>query len=276
MCQGDVGDSAYFIQSGRVQISLARPDGSKLLMGQRGAGSLIGEMAIVDDGPRSATVQAIEDCRLLEITKSDFTRALRNSSPIVGLVTRLILLRYRDVLQRSDIIRDFNGMAAVLEQQERVHAEESRVLDLVRMANEFRVAVARNQLLLEYQPFVDMSTGAVIGFEALMRWQHPVRGRIGPDQFIPMAEDTGLIVEATRWAFKEACTVLKRIQDKTGNRALFMSVNFSATDFDEPSLFEYLISTLDETGVAAESVHLEITERLLLRKSEQVLRVLQQ
>src|SRR5690606_29062850 len=102
------------------------------------------------------------------------------------------------------------------------------------------------------------------------------RGRIGPDQFIPMAEDTGLIVEATRWAFKEACTVLKRIQDKTGNRALFMSVNFSATDFDEPSLFEYLISTLDETGVAAESVHLEITERLLLRKSEQVLRVLKQ
>jgi len=276
MSQGDIGDSAYFIQSGRVQISLTRSDGSKLLMGQRGAGSLIGEMAIVDDGPRSASVQAIEDCRLLEITKSDFTRALRNSSPIVGLVTRLILLRYRDVLQRSDIIRDFTGMATVLEQQERVHAEESRVLDLVRMANEFRVAAARQQLLLEYQPFIDMTTGAVIGFEALMRWQHPVRGKIGPDQFIPMAEDTGLIVDATRWAFKEACTALKRIQDRTGNRALFMSINFSATDFDEPDLFDYLISTLAETGVTAESVHLEITERLLLRKSEQVLRMLQQ
>jgi len=275
MIQGDAGDCAYFIQSGRVQISMIRPDGSKLLMGQRGPGSLIGEMAIVDDGPRSATVLAIEDCRLLEITKMDFSRALRNSNPIVGLVTRLILLRYRDVLLRSENIRDFDGVATAVEQQERAHAEESRVLDLIRLANEFRVALQLKQLMLEYQPFINISSGEVLGFEALMRWQHPAKGRISPDLFIPMAEETGLIVEATRWVFREACHALVRLQNKSGNPTLFMSVNFSALDFDEPTLFDYLMQILADTGLSPSCVHLEITERLLMRESEHVLHVLQ-
>lgn len=136
MRQGEPGDCAYFIQSGRVLINLTRADGSVLQMGNRGHGSLIGEMAIVDVGPRSATVHAVEDCRLLEISKQDFTRALRNSNPIVGLVTRLILLCYRDILQRSKNIRDFDALTTMLEQQEQVHAEESKVLGLVRMAQQ--------------------------------------------------------------------------------------------------------------------------------------------
>lgn len=274
MRQGDPGDSAYFIQSGRVLISLTRPDGSELQMGQRGAGSLIGEMAIVDDGPRSATVKAIEDCRLLEISKADFSRALRNSNPIVGLVTRLILLRYRDVLQRSENIKDFSGATSVLEQLERVHAEESRVLELVRMANEFRVAVARHQLFLEYQPFVNMDSGKVLGFEALMRWQHPLKGKMRPDLFIPMAEDTGLIIDATRWAFRESCGALKRMHLACGDSGLFMSINFSALDFDDPAFPDEMMSVLKEIGIAPKLIHIEITERLLLRQSEQVKRVL--
>jgi EAL domain-containing protein (putative c-di-GMP-specific phosphodiesterase class I)/CRP-like cAMP-binding protein len=274
MRQGEPGDCAYFIQSGRVLISLTRADGSVLQMGNRGPGSLIGEMAIVDDGPRSASVHAVEDCRLLEISKHDFTRALRNSNPIVGLVTRLILLRYRDILQRSENIRDFDALTSILEQQEQVHAEESKVLELVRMANEFRVAVARKQLFLEYQPFVNLNTGAVLGFEALMRWQHPVKGRMRPDLFIPMAEDTGLIIEATRWAFKESCAALKRLQEASGNPELFISVNFSAQDFDDPTFPDEMLRVTQATQIDPKAIHIEITERLLLRQSEQVKLVL--
>ena len=270
MRQGAPGHCAFFVQSGRVLISLTRPDGSVLQMGSRGPGSLIGEMAIVDNGPRSASVQAIEDCRLLEISKHDFTRALRNSNPIVGLVTRLILLRYRDILQRSENIRDFEGLTSVLEQQEQVHAEESKVLDLVRMANEFRIAVARQQLFLEYQPFVNLNTGEVLGFEALMRWQHPVKGRMRPDLFIPMAEDTGLIIEATRWAFRESCATLKRLQISSGNPHLFMSVNFSAQDFDDPDFPDEMLRVTQAADLEPTAIHIEITERLLLRQSEHV------
>jgi diguanylate cyclase len=276
MRQGDAGDCAYFIQSGRVLISLRREDGVDLEMGQRGAGNLIGEMAIVDDGPRSATVTAIEDCRLLEISKADFSKAVKNANPIVGLVTKLILMRYRDILQRSENLREFVGISTVLEQQERVYAEQSKVLEAVRMANEFKVAVARKQLYLEYQPFIELESGNILGFEALMRWQHPDTGPMRPDLFIPMAEDTGLIIEATRWAFREACNTLKRMIKLSGNDDLFISVNFSAQDFDDPSFLDEVLLILHETEIRPTQIHMEITERLLLRHSEMVRQTLLQ
>ncbi|MEC8860181.1 MAG: EAL domain-containing protein [Pseudomonadota bacterium] len=270
MRQGDPGDCAYFIQEGRVQISVKLADGSLVNVAQRGAGSVIGEMAIVDGGPRSATITAIEDCQLLEITQADFSKAVSNANPIVGLVARLILMRYRDLLHRSATLRDFDGDSSVLERQEHEHAQQSRVLDAVRMTNEFRVAIAGNQLFLEYQPFIEISSGRVVGFEALMRWQHPVQGRMRPDLFIPLAEDTGQIVEATRWAFHEACHALKNMVDASGNDQLFMSINFSAHDFDEPDFLEHLLQIVDHAGVRPDQIHIEITERLLLRQAQHV------
>ena len=270
MRQGDAGDCAYFIQSGRVVINLQREDGTDLEMGQRGAGNLIGEMAIVDDGPRSATVTAIEDCQLLEISKADFSKAVTNANPIVGLVTKLILMRYRDILQRSENLREFVGVTTDLEQQERVYAEESQVLEAVCMANEFKVAVARKQLFLEYQPFIELESAKVVGFEALMRWRHPQNGAMCPDLFIPMAEDTGLIINATRWAVREACNTLRRIIDKSGDENLFISLNFSAQDFDDSSFLDELLLILRDTGIRPSQIQLEITERLLLRHSESV------
>ena len=276
MRQDEPGDCAYFVQSGRVEIVLQRPDGSEIDVGRRGPGTLIGEMAIVDDGPRSATVRALEDCRLLEISKADFSRAVKNANPIVGLVTKLILMRYRDILQRSENVREFAGDTTMLEQQERYHAEESRVLDAVRMANEFKVAVGRKELFLEYQPFVEIANGRIIGFEALMRWHHPVTGPMRPDLFIPMAEDTGLIIEATRWAFRESCQALKRMIVQTGDSSLFISVNFSAQDFDDPAFLDEMLFILHETGIHSSQIHMEITERLLLRQSDQVKKILLQ
>lgn len=276
MRQDEPGDCAYFVQSGRVEIVLQRPDGSEIEVGRRGPGTLIGEMAIVDDGPRSATVRALEDCRLLEISKADFSRAVKNANPIVGLVTKLILMRYRDILQRSENVREFAGVSTVLEQQERYHAEESQVLDAVRMANEFKVAVDRKELFLEYQPFIRIDDDRIIGFEALMRWHHPISGRMRPDLFIPMAEDTGLIIEATRWAFRESCMALKRMITQTGNESLFVSVNFSAQDFDDPAFLDEMLFTLHDTGIHPSQIHLEITERLLLRQSDHVKKILMQ
>ncbi len=109
-----------------------------------------------------------------------------------------------------------------------------------------------------------------------MRWHHPTSGRMRPDLFIPMAEDTGLIIEATRWAFREACKTLKRLITQTGDEALFISVNFSAQDFDDPGFLDELLFTLHDTGIHPSQIHLEITERLLLRQSEQVKKILLQ
>lgn len=276
MRQGEPGEIAYFIQQGQVQVLVRLADGSEVEVARRSAGSLIGEMAIVDGGPRSASVIALQDCCLLEISRSEFSKALDQSNPIVGLVTRLILMRYRNILQRSASLGELDAGSVDLEQEERAHAEQSKVLDAVRLSNEFRVALADSQLFLEYQPFVELSSGTVVGFEALLRWQHPVRGRMPPDQFIPLIEDTGQIVAATRWVFREACRALLRLQQAAGHDEVFISINFSAQDFDEPDVVATLCKVAQEEGVQPGSIHLEITERLLLRQAGHVSEVLKQ
>ncbi|MEX1196952.1 MAG: EAL domain-containing protein [Pseudohongiellaceae bacterium] len=264
MREGEMGQCAWLIQSGRVSIFIHREDGHVIEVGSRGPGSIIGEMAIVDDQPRSATVQAIEDCRVLEVSKNDYTRSVNAAHPIIRLVSQVILARYRDVLSRAHGLADSTPR---LEQQELDYAAQSNVVDAVRMNNEFKVAIAGGQLRLKYQPMLALDSGRVVGFEALMRWQHPVRGEISPADFIPMAEDSGLIVEASRWALREACEALHRMEkaaDVQGEQ-LFMSVNFSAADFEDPGFLSLFQQTLEETGTDPHRIHLEIIERVLIR-----------
>lgn len=273
MAQGDIGHCAWYIQSGRVEIRVQTANGELLHVGTRGAGSIIGEMAIVDDLPRSATVVALEDSTMLEISKEDFSRSVQSSPPIVRLITQVILARYRDVLARSAMLAQ-NGEAELLESQERAYAEQSDVVDAIRMANEFKVAISQNQLRLHYQPMFDLSTGDLIGFEALLRWQHPLRGLLAPDVFIPMAENSGLIVDASCWVLQEACEALARIDQVTGG-TLFMSVNISAPDFEQDNFTGWFESVLTETGTDPARIHLEIIERVLIRQLADVRDVLQ-
>ncbi len=271
MTQGDVGHCAYFIQDGKVEIIVEKATGELLCMGTRGAGSIIGEMAIVDDQPRSATIRALENCNLLEISKEDFSRGVRTANPIVRLVSQVIVMRYRDILRRSHTLLSDVGDALSLELLEREYAKQSNVLEVIKLANDFKQALTRGQLFLQYQPIVDLNTTEVIGFEALMRWNHPEDGIISPDEFIPMAEDSGLIVEATEWAFQESCLALKRIeQELSPSKAMFMSVNFSATDFEEVNFFDKFSAIMKKTDTRPERIHLEITERLLLQQPTNV------
>jgi len=271
MAQGDAGTCAYFIQEGRVGIVVEKEDGKVLDMGTRGPGSIIGEMAIVDNQPRSATIRSLENCRLLEITKDDFARSVRGANPIVRLIAQVILMRYRDILRRSQILSSEAAGAQSPELLEKEYAEQINVVQAIKMANEFKVAIATGQLRLHYQPIISIATGRILGFEALMRWQHPERGLIPPDLFIPMAEDSGLIIEASRWAVREVCHLIKRLDGQRpdlGN--VYFSVNMSATDFDEQGFLETFHGILDATSTCASRLNLEITERLLLKQPKNV------
>lgn len=271
MAQGEEGDCAYFIQDGRVAIHVTTANGERLDMGTRGEGSLIGEMAIVDNQPRSATIVAMEDCTLLRISKEDFARGVQAANPIVTLISQVILARYRDVLSRSEALGEY-GPVGLLEEQEREYAMQSRIADAIRMANEFKQAIAAGQLRLEYQPMLDLKSGTVVGMEALMRWQHPERGRISPAEFIPMAEDSGLIVEATRWAMREACSAMARVDaalPEIGPQ-LFVSINISAPDFEDEHFFERFHEILQEMQTDPTRIHLEIIERVLIRQLSDV------
>lgn len=137
------------------------------------------------------------------------------------------------------------------------------------LKNEFQTALNSGHLTLHYQPIVNMKTGALQGLEALMRWNHPVHGPISPGVFIPMAEETGLIIDASKWALKESCRALKRIEGRTGqNRNLFISVNFSARDFAEDSFLEDLYTIISASDVLPNQIQLEINDELLMSQPD--------
>lgn len=266
MAQGDQGDCAYIIEKGQVEILIEKANGVVSHVGTRGAGTIIGEMAIVDNEPRMATIKAVEDCSLLEITKTDFNRRLKTADPVLQITIQVILARYRDMLTRVSILKE-TATYPTTEELERGYLEQLNTVETVKMANDFRAAIGTDQLTLHYQPIMNLGTGRVDGFEALMRWNHPEKGPISPAVFIPVAEDTGLIVDASRWALREACRALKRMEGRIGTE-FFMSVNFSSSDFAEENFLDQLYTILSETDVSPYKVHLEITERLLMNQPQ--------
>lgn len=264
MAQGEVGMSAYIIESGRVDITLKDSGGREQSIGTRGPGSMIGEMALIDKAPRTATVRAIEDCMLLEITHEDFSRRLESVDPVIRMTTQVILTRYRDTLARAAISGE-NRSWPPAEALELNYASTTHAVEDIKISNELKDALKNRELFLNYQPIVSFKTGRLVGFETLMRWNHPKKGSISPNIFIPVAEKSGLIVEASRWALKESCHALKRIESRAGYEdELFMSVNFSSHDFASENFVETIYSIISETDVPIELVHLEITERLLM------------
>lgn len=264
MRQGDAGDRAYIIEDGRVEIIIKNAEGKEQSVGTRGEGSMIGEMSLVDQAPRTATIKAVEDCKLLEITYDDFARRLANADPVVRMTTQVILTRYRDTLTRADITGESSNWPPP-EAVELNYAEHSNAIENIKIANDFENALSSSEICLHYQPIINLQTGDIAGFEALMRWEHKEKGFISPGIFIPVIEDSGLIVTASRFALREALMALKRIEHKTGlRRELFMSVNFSSHDFASEDFVDSVYTTISESDVRPQQVHLEITERLLM------------
>ncbi|TMJ21567.1 MAG: bifunctional diguanylate cyclase/phosphodiesterase, partial [Alphaproteobacteria bacterium] len=135
---------------------------------------------------------------------------------------------------------------------------------------DLREAVEKEELELHYQPIIDLRRNAITGFEALARWRHPLKGMVPPAIFIPVAEDTGLIIALGAWALRQAC----RTAARWGDEDLKIAVNLSPVQFSAPDLYNTVKSVLAETGLAPQRLELEITERLFIEDSEKTLSTL--
>ncbi|MFN8049893.1 MAG: EAL domain-containing protein [Acidimicrobiales bacterium] len=140
-----------------------------------------------------------------------------------------------------------------------------RVVRRVEVESELRVALREDQLFLEYQPQVDLSTGRVVGVEALVRWAHPERGLVMPGDFIAVAEECGLIVQLGRWVLREACRQFVAWHATSRQAPPAITVNVSIRQLDDPTFVDDLIDILDETGIDPASLCLELTESALMR-----------
>jgi diguanylate cyclase (GGDEF)-like protein/PAS domain S-box-containing protein len=139
-----------------------------------------------------------------------------------------------------------------------------RVLDRLELTSELQHAVKQEQFELEYQPVVNLQTGDIYGAEALVRWAHPERGRVAPTEFIPLAEETGLIVPLGEWILRTACEQASRWNEARPHRPpITIAVNVSTRQLHDPSFPELVRDVLHRTGVSPESLALEITESLL-------------
>jgi diguanylate cyclase (GGDEF)-like protein/PAS domain S-box-containing protein len=150
-----------------------------------------------------------------------------------------------------------------------------RVLTRHLLEADIRRAIERDELFLEYQPIVALDDLRLVGFEALVRWQHPERGALPPGDFIPTAEEIGSIIQIDRWVLRAACRQLRTWQrELPAASALTMSVNLSAKQFAHDDLCRRIARTLDETRLAAASLKLEITESAIMEKSDKALALL--
>ena len=145
----------------------------------------------------------------------------------------------------------------------------AETLDRATLEHDLRRAIERSELRVHYQPLVDLDSGTVVGLEALLRWQHPTRGLVPPMSFIPLAEETGLILPIGQWVLETACHQVRSWQRRfPAASSLVISVNLSARQFAQSDLVNAVAATIHRSGLAPANLELEITESVVMDQSE--------
>jgi diguanylate cyclase (GGDEF)-like protein/PAS domain S-box-containing protein len=150
----------------------------------------------------------------------------------------------------------------------------TQVLKRLQIESDLRRALERNEFLVYYQPIVAINTAQIQGFEALVRWHHPSKGLINPNDFIPIAEETGLSVLIDQWVLRSACHQLRLWQEQLPDVPLTISINLSAKQFSQSGLIEYFDQVLQETSLEGNTIKLEITESVVIENAESAKEVL--
>jgi len=157
------------------------------------------------------------------------------------------------------------------------NAMHQQLIEQLELSAQLNKALENDELALVYQPVVDLRSATMAGVEALLRWEHPTRGRLAPDGFIALAESSGSIVAIGRWVLRTACAQLRRWErDHPAARELTMSVNVSTRQLADPQFPEHVREALADSALPARRLTLEITERLLVDDSELMQRQLQE
>lgn len=146
----------------------------------------------------------------------------------------------------------------------------SGAVTLLQTEIDLRRAIERSEFVLNYQPIVSLDSEDIVGFESLIRWDHPTRGRVAPDKFISVAEETGLILPIGKWVIRESCRQMREWQEQfAAARSMIINVNLSARQLEQSDLVEQISGILEETGLSPNSLKLEITESVIMSNAEE-------
>lgn len=256
-----VGDKLLVAIAGRLKMKLRSSD----TLARIGGDEFVILLEDVLDEP--------EAIRIAERLKSSFKAPFKVEDKLVYVSISIGIVRGNEQYQNStDVLRDadiamYKAKASGKDQIVFFDTEmRSSLLTRMEMEHDLRQALASNQLALYYQPIISLRDGALSGFEALLRWQHPTRGLIPPLDFIPLAEETGLMLPIGEWVLRKACHQMREWQLKYPScQDLYVSINLSGVQLTEVDLPGQIHSILEETNLSANSLELEITESVILR-----------
>jgi diguanylate cyclase (GGDEF)-like protein len=274
-----VGDELLVGLARRLEGSLRSSDTVSRFSGEHTLARLGGdEFTVLLEGVRTADDARIVAERLLTAVVQPFLLQGREVVASISIGIVMSDARYR---QADEMVRDADTAMYRAKARGKARCEVfdtsmlAEVKRRLQLESDLRHALERGQLRVYYQPIVALAEGRLSGFEALLRWEHPEHGIVSPHEFVPVAEETGLIVQIGDWILSEACRQM-RVWDVAfpEHAGMTISVNLSARQINESALIERVTRTLTETGLAAERLKLEITEGVVLERSDLVLKTL--
>jgi diguanylate cyclase len=258
---GDPGDCAYVIESGAVEILSGSGEKIATLL----AGELFGEVALLDALPRTASIRTLEPTTLLRIDRPHIQELLKRTDPVIRYLLTLLLVRFRF---RSGASQNTSPKRQPPESSDEMVATRTLML-----AQDLAYAVDNGQLELAYQPLVGFADQEIVGFEALIRWNHPLLGTIMPSNLIGLAEKTGLIHQVGQWVLKQAFADWPQLRQSTldsGNPRPFLSVNLSAAELIKPNIVETIGHLMEHADIQPPELKIELTETLIIEDIELV------
>jgi diguanylate cyclase (GGDEF)-like protein/PAS domain S-box-containing protein len=263
------GDEIIVGMAERMRQSLRRSD----TLGRLGGDEFIVVM------PHIATLSDVERCAKRLVDRVSSTAQVGDME--VNLTASVGVCVYPDFAEDVDSLLERADAATYAAKENgrnqfQVFSEAMLKESQARLSMDtaLRHALVREELFLHYQPLVSLTTGRVIGMEALLRWHHPKLGVISPATFIPLAEDTGLIIAIGEWALKQSCIQAKTLCDELG-MDLSVSVNLSPRQFEQHNLLQVVDDALEISGLPAKNLQLELTENTLMINSASNLEKLQ-
>ena len=268
--EGDQGDDAYIVEKGAVAISIQNGRRRKIIA-TLGPGEIFGEMALIANAPRSACAHAVGDCVLLVLRRHRLMKPIERADPLTQLLLQMMTERL------NEASRTMSGRKRIQPTSEAhlnaLEAVRDMALKRVSTERQLRRGIEADEFMLHYQPIVRLGDGGFAGSEALMRWYQPENGFISPGEFIPLAEDTGMIVEMGRWGLEQALSdhaaFVAVANAGSGATLPFVSVNVSAAQLIDEDETLLLARTIDESPLSADAVKLELTESLLMQDPKQ-------
>jgi EAL domain-containing protein (putative c-di-GMP-specific phosphodiesterase class I) len=261
--EGDPPTQAYVIESGTIEVSTDR-GGHRVVLALLGPGDLFGEMAIIDSAPRTASARALGAASVIVVDRTQIQQRLESADPIVGALLRGQLQRYRAALKRLGDVRDEAQAPGAPDPVAPASAADQGAIGAILFESELRSAINRRELEVRFQPIFSLRERRVAGYEALVRWTHPQRGPISPAEFVPLAEQTSLIVPLGRFVMDESARLIAELAARGVDPLPFVAVNVSGRQLMDGDVVQDLTDSAARHAVALECLKLEITESLTL------------